>query len=109
MKTEDIEGRRPSKWVPLTELQELAALGKLGEEAGELVSIICRTIIQGGTQHKDPETGVTNGDNLQDEIADVIGLCRLVARIYGFDTSYIEGRAKKKFDMKMDWLRMLRE
>lgn len=107
MKTEDIEGHRPSKWVPMTDLQMLAALGKLAEEAGELVSIISRCIIQ-GIDGKDPETGKANIKALAEEIADVGGLSKLVVLHLNLDPSDLSERAEKKYRMKRDWLEMLK-
>ena len=107
MRTEDIDSTRPSKWIPITDLQTLAALGKLQEELGELTAIIGRCIIQ-GINEKDPETGEVNRDNLQKEIADVQGISFLVSEHLGLDLYQIGVRAEKKLRMKRDWLEMLR-
>jgi NTP pyrophosphatase (non-canonical NTP hydrolase) len=107
MKTEDIDGYRPSKWVPCTDLRTLAALGKLAEECGELSAIIARCIIQ-GPDGKNPETSEINCNDLEKEIADVVGLSRLVARHFQMDPARIAERAEKKFRMKEEWLEMLR-
>lgn len=107
MKTEDIDGYKPSKWIPITDLQTLAALGKLQEELGELTSIIGRCIIQ-GIDERDPETNELNRDNLQKEIADVMGMSVLVMDRLGLDKDEIDVRASKKLKMKHDWLEMLR-
>jgi len=107
MEAKDIDGHRPSKWIPVTDLRQLAALGKLMEELGELQSIVARTIIQGGINECDPETGEENGASLQDELADVRGMIILVSELYGFDKEYIHARADKKLRMKRDWLEML--
>ena len=42
METKDI--KEPSLWLPETDQMLLAALAKLGEEAGELSAIVCRCI-----------------------------------------------------------------
>lgn len=107
MKTEDIDGHRPSKWIPITDLQTLAALGKLAEECGELSAIIARCVIQ-GLNGVNPETGEINDDDLQKEIADVRGLSQLVIRQFGFDDAFIAERAEKKYQMKREWLEMLK-
>jgi hypothetical protein len=107
MKTDDIDGHRPSKWVPITDLQTLAALGKLQEELGELVSIIGRCIIQ-GIDERDPETGTYNRVNLKNEIADTMGLSVLVMEHLHLDKNEIDIRASKKLKMKREWLEMLR-
>jgi NTP pyrophosphatase (non-canonical NTP hydrolase) len=107
MRTEDIDGHRPSKWIPMTDLQALAALGKLAEECGELSAIIARCIIH-GIEEKDPETGEVNAIALKKEIADVQGLSKLVVRHFGMDPAAIAERAEKKYRMKVEWLEMLR-
>jgi NTP pyrophosphatase (non-canonical NTP hydrolase) len=106
METKDIDGHRPSKWIPVTDLKMLAALGKLNEECGELTSIISRCIIQ-GIDEKDPDTGEVNRAALEKEIADVTGLCRLVVQHFDLDTRGIVDRAEKKYWMKKEWLGML--
>jgi NTP pyrophosphatase (non-canonical NTP hydrolase) len=106
MKTEDIDGKRPSKWIPITDLKTLAALGKLAEEVNELGAIIARSIIQ-GLNGANPETGNINVDDLEKEIADVRGLSALVIRQLGLDEAAIAERAEKKRQMKRDWIDML--
>lgn len=109
MKTEDIDKTRPSKWVPLTDLKKLVVLGKLLEELGELTSIVSRTIIQGGLDKLDPETGEPNYSALQNELADVKGLSNLTIDYLALDCPKIEERATKKYNMKVAWLEMLDE
>lgn len=105
MKTEDIG--RPSKWVPIDDKVHLAALGKLSEEAGELVSIISRCIIQ-GIDECDPETGKLNRVALGEEIADVRALTGLVINELALPGHAIVVRSDRKYKMKLDWLEMLR-
>lgn len=104
VETKDIG--EPSKWEPITNPSDLAALGKLAEEVNELGAIIARAIIQGllGT---DPDTGKVNLFALQEEIADVRGLSKLVIDRYGLDESEIGERAERKRKMKLEWIRML--
>lgn len=109
MKTEDIDGHRPSKWVPMTDPRGLAALGKLQEELGELMSIVARCIIQGGLHERDPETGTFNHIALQEELADVLALTSLVESYFKLDGMAIGARANKKNHMKQEWLDMLRD
>lgn len=104
METEDIG--RPAKWLPITHQRTLAALGKLAEEVNELGAIIARCIIQ-GLDGANPETGELNIDALTKEIADVRGLSQLVQIQLDLDAIKILNRAKKKFDMKRDWIEML--
>jgi hypothetical protein len=106
MRTEDIDGKRPSAWIPVSEPRVLAALGKLAEEVNELGAIIARSIIQ-GTRGTNPETGELNIEALEKEIADVRGLSALVIRQFGLDESAIAERAEKKRQMKYDWIQML--
>jgi NTP pyrophosphatase (non-canonical NTP hydrolase) len=106
METKDIEGYQPSLWIPISDPQALAALGKLAEEVNELGSVIARTIIQ-GLDGKDPTSGKLNIDALRDEIADVRGLAQLVVEVFRLDDAVIEDRAQKKKQMKMKWIAML--
>lgn len=108
MKTEDIDGYRPSQWVPMTDLPTLAALNKLQEELNELGKIIARILMQ-GIDEADPETGTINRSELEKEIADVRGLSKLVVDHFGLDDTCIEDRAEKKYNMKVKWLEMLTE
>lgn len=96
----------PSKWVPLSAPGDLAALGKLLEEANELGAIIARIVIQ-GLHGVNPDTGERNIDALAEEIADVRGLSRLVIDRYRLDESAIAERAERKRLMKLKWIRML--
>ena len=56
-------------WIPITDPQQLKALGKLAEELGELQSAIARCIIQ-GMDAKHPVTGKLNADWLVEELTD---------------------------------------
>jgi len=108
MKTEDISLAIPSIWKPLTQQVELAVLGKLGEELGELVSAICRAIIQGGLHHEhtdDPED--TNRDRIREEIADVQALCWILCDLYDMDEGAIQYRRDAKIRMKRKWINAL--
>lgn len=109
MRTEDIDTHKVSTWIPTNDPILLSALGKLCEEAGELVSIISRIIIQGGLDECDPETGKSNREALQEELADVQGLSNLVANVLFLDHQGIDLRANKKYNMKAEWLEMLRK
>jgi phosphoribosyl-ATP pyrophosphohydrolase len=98
----------PSKWIPMTDLLALAHLGKLGEEAGELVSIISRCIIQ-GIDERDPDTGELNRIALGKEIADVIANGQLAIEHFGLSQNEIAERVTRKMDMKRKWHDMIRE
>jgi hypothetical protein len=108
MTDKDIVDKHTSDWVPISSPRTLAALGKLGEEAGELSAIISRCIIQ-GLGGKNPETGEINIMALEKEIADVRGLSALVIRQLGLDENIIEYRAGKKRNMKANWIKDLPE
>ncbi len=99
---------RLSKWVPMTDLIDLAHLGKLGEEAGELSSIVSRCIIQ-GIDECDPETGKPNRQALMEELADVYAMGNLCTERFGLDVVQIVGRRDRKMAMKRAWHDMLRE
>ena len=99
---------RPSKWIPMTNLIDLAHLGKLGEEAGELSAIISRCIIQ-GIDECDPETGKPNRRALTEEIADVMVMLNLAICRFDLDWNFIVKRVIRKQDMKRAWHKMLEE
>ncbi len=59
-----------SPWMPETDTHTLAAIGKLAEEANELAGRIARIVIQ-GLEGIDPDSGKTNREEVEREIADV--------------------------------------
>lgn len=99
---------RPSKWIPMTNLIDLAHLGKLGEETGELIGIVSRCVIQ-GIGESDPETGKPNVQALMEEIADVYAMGELAIERFGLDREEISKRKLRKMNMKREWHKMLRE
>jgi len=92
-------------WHPITNTVALKTLGKLGEEAGELSTIICRAIIQ-GLNGIDPRTGKTNFVLIQEEMADVIANMQLVGELIGADDVSIHERAEYKIGKLRTWHRM---
>lgn len=98
----------PSKWIPETDLQRLAVLGKLGEELCECGKMCFRSMIQ-GIDESDPKTGQRNLDVLTEEIADVLALLRLNIQFWKLDERFIESRAKLKMEHKLLWLHMLKK
>ena len=60
-----------SPWMPEQDQVRLAAIGKLAEESAELAARAARCIIQGGVDEIDPDTGRTNLDEIEREMADV--------------------------------------
>lgn len=98
----------PQRWVPITDLVDLAHLGKLGEESGELSSIIARCIIQ-GIDGVDPSTGKPNRIALQDEIADVRAMSYMAIDRFNLSLDEIDLRANRKIIMKQKWHNMILE
>lgn len=97
---------RPSRWIPMTNLRDLAHLGKAGEEGGELSSILQRIQIQ-GIDECDPETGEVNRIALTKETADVLAMCELNIERFNLDQEYINARKERKKAMKRAWHEML--
>lgn len=98
----------PSCWIPMSDPVDLAALGKLCEEVNELGKIIARTIIQ-GINERDPETQYMNRHALEDELADVEALCRIVTARFGLNEGRMAVRTAVKIDHKAAWFKMLEE
>ena len=92
-------------WHPIKDAVELKHLGKLGEECGELASIICRCIIQGVDEHH-PVTNVSNRKALEDEIADVLGNISLVIVHFGLNMEEISKRSNRKCELLRTWHKM---
>ena len=92
-------------WIPITDRVQLALLGKLGEECGELTQAVCRCIIQ-GVDECEPVTGKKNVDALQDEIADVLALIDIVIDNYNL-LSEIDERISMKREHVKQWLRLI--
>lgn len=85
----------PNPWHPMSDPVDLKVMGKLGEEATELGSAVCRCIIQ-GIDEFEPVTGKINRRWLEDEIADVLGNIELVTERWGLDIDYMVERSKRK-------------
>lgn len=68
-----------SPWFPEQDRVTLAVLGKLIEECNELSARAARCIIQ-GCDEKDPDSGRTNVEELEREVADVMA-CLEMARV----------------------------
>ena len=103
----ETERQRMSPWVPMDNKLDLAVLGKLGEETGELVKILFRTIIQ-GLQERDPETGKINIHEVQNEIADVKAAGDTAIQHFGMNVPAIERRIERKQAGYWTWHGMLR-
>lgn len=98
--------KAPSLWRQEPDEPTLLMIGKLAEEAGELAARAARCIIQ-GLDAKDPDTGRTNREELEREIADVRGLGDLAIDRLGLDLPFIAERAITKRRHKDEWLRMV--
>ncbi|ULK98883.1 hypothetical protein [Bradyrhizobium sp. I71] len=94
--------RDPNPWHPITDAVDLKHLGKLGEECNELGAIISRAIIQ-GIDGLDPETGIPNRVNIEDEIADVLANIALVEKHFHLDTARMAARAERKMEHLRKW------
>lgn len=105
MTQEPIEGTI-SPWMPVTDQQLLAVLGKLGEEGGELAARCCRCIIQ-GLDELDPDTGRTNREELSREISDVAACMQMLHHTEGVGTN--PERVNGKFAGFQRWRRMIRD
>ena len=103
--TEKIEGA-PNPWQPMTRPIDVAVLGKLGEEAGELVSAKDRCLIQ-GIDEREPETGKLNREWLEDEIADMTANIAIATEHFNLDNERIFRRVARKLKHLHAWHAML--
>jgi NTP pyrophosphatase (non-canonical NTP hydrolase) len=94
----------PSPWIPMSDPLDIKHIGKLGEETGELSTVIFRCLIQQMDQ-TNPDDGKINKQWLEEEIADVlanIGLCKK-----HFNLNIDPERIKRKKQMLKTWHGML--
>lgn len=96
--------RDPNPWHPITDAVDLKHLGKLNEEAGELVSATARCIIQ-GIDECEPVTGKCNREWLEDEIADVEAGIALAKERFHLRVDRIARRRDKKIIHLSRWHR----
>lgn len=108
MDTNDIPVSHPSNWQPITNKEQLAILGKLGEEASELATAIFRCIIQ-GLDEREPATGKVNRAWLSEEIADVAAMARMTVQRLALNEKEILERADRKVVFKTFWYEALAE
>lgn len=94
----------PSPWKPITNETDLKHLGKLGEEAGELVTAVSRTIIQ-GIDGIDPKTNQVNREWLEDEMADVMALVAHNIRHFKLNEARVMERMEAKMKYAEPWLK----
>lgn len=93
-------------WQPMRDKRDKKTIGKLGEEASELVSAICRCMIQ-GIDGKEPVSGKVNRAWLEEEIADVKASIELTEERFNLDTEFIAARARRKKKHLLTWHAML--
>lgn len=89
-------------WKPITNQLDLAHLGKLGEECGELTAVNERCKIQ-GLDGLNPETGKPNRRWLEEEIADVLACLDRVVERFNLDKEFIMQREAKKIALLREW------
>jgi NTP pyrophosphatase (non-canonical NTP hydrolase) len=91
-----------SPWHPITDPFELKVLGKLGEEAGELSSVVSRCIIQGILECH-PLTGKVNKEWLEEEIADVLASIAIAQDSFDLNREAIRMRVERKRALLIQW------
>jgi hypothetical protein len=91
-------------WKPEPDVLIHQALGKAGEEAGELAAILFRCVIQ-GLDESDPGTGRWNRKALFDEIADVLAATQWLREIVGDELD--QSRVDRKLAGFRRWQAML--
>lgn len=95
-------------WHPTTRPIDLKHLGKFGEELNECGSAVSRCIIQ-GIDEREPVTGKSNREWLEDEIADVTANMALVSEHFDLDHERIFKRVMRKMEQLRAWHSMLEE
>lgn len=113
MDTKDIPHQPLSEWQPITNKHDLAVLGKMGEEIGELAeqasrlsTAIFRCVIQ-GIDEREPRTLKLNKQWLQDEIADAMAMQLMAIGRLGLDLQAIVERRDRKMNYKEPWFKSL--
>lgn len=106
MDTKDIPSSGPSDWRREPSERRNALLGKLAEEASELATRCSRAMIQ-GLNELDPDSGRSNLDHLQDEIADVRAISQLAVEFLALDSALMRDRQYLKYHYKLPWIEAL--
>jgi hypothetical protein len=91
-------------WLPEPDLIIHQAMGKVGEEAGELATIVSRCLIQ-GVDGVNPTTGKPNRQALEEEIADVFAAARWLRDVGGLRD--MQAREERKLAGFREWQAML--
>jgi hypothetical protein len=95
-------------WQPMTRPIDLKHLGKLAEELNECGSADARCVIQ-GIDEREPVTGKSNREWLEDEVADVLANLRLVTNHFSLDEKRIVARLQRKIEHLKAWHSMLEQ
>lgn len=106
MTTTEHPARALNPWQPMTRPIDLKHLGKLGEELGEANSAVSRCVIQ-GIDEREPITGKSNREWLEDELADVLANIDLVAGHFNLDWQRMWKRRNEKMRHLRAWHEML--
>ncbi|WP_222395649.1 hypothetical protein [Rhizobium leguminosarum] len=95
-------------WMPEPNAVVHQALGKLGEEVGELSQIVARCLIQGFTA-SEPVTLKANRDRIAEEIVDVEAAIQWLKEVtnLGIHEDWVEARRNKKLDGFRQWQAMI--
>jgi hypothetical protein len=91
-----------SPWRPITDLTDLAVLGKLAEELAEASAATARCIIQ-GVHESEPVTGKLNRQWLADELADVLATAYLAMDRFGISQREVGQRLIAKTKHLKGW------
>ncbi|MGO7148963.1 hypothetical protein ACCS52_26365 [Rhizobium ruizarguesonis] len=95
-------------WMPEPNAVVHQALGKLGEEVGELSQIVARCLIQGFTA-SEPVTLKANRDRTAEEIVDVEAAIQWLKEVtnLGIHEDWVEARRIKKLEGFRRWQAMI--
>jgi enamine deaminase RidA (YjgF/YER057c/UK114 family) len=80
--------RDANPWHPITDAVDLKHLGKFAEELSECAAAAAIIFVDGGVA-RDPLSGKTNREGLEDEIADVIANIELVIERFALRREWI--------------------
>lgn len=97
--------RDANPWHPMKDTVALKHLGKLSEEAAELIAAISRCVIQ-GIDELEPVTLKPNREWLEDELADVLCGIKLCVEHFNLDYNKMEIREAKKRKHLQSWHKM---
>lgn len=100
------EDGEPQPWQPVTNALDVAILGKAIEEAGELVAILGRCLIQ-GMDGVDPTSGKSNRLALQEELADNMAQRYFLEERYNLDQAEMSRRWSAKIAFLKLWHRKI--